>query len=116
MKVRFQADANLNEIVISALLQREPAIDFQTAPAAGLAGLPDPQVLAVAAAAGRVLVTHDRKSMPYHFSEFVAAHTCAGVVIVPQYLPVPLAVDELLLVWTATEAEEWVNRMAMLPL
>jgi hypothetical protein len=116
MKVRFQADANLNEIVISALLQREPAIDFQPAPAAALAGMPDPQVLAVAAAAGRLLVTHDRKSMPYHFSEFIMAHTCAGVVIVPQNMPVWQAVDDLLLVWTATEAEEWVNRIAMLPL
>jgi hypothetical protein len=31
MKVRFQADADLNEILIKAALRREPAIDFQTA-------------------------------------------------------------------------------------
>ena len=36
MKVRFQADADLNEIIVTALLRREPSIDFQTATAAGL--------------------------------------------------------------------------------
>jgi hypothetical protein len=34
MKPRFQADADLNEIIVSALLRREPTIDFQTATAA----------------------------------------------------------------------------------
>ena len=34
MKVRFQADADLNEIIVEALLRREPSIDFCTATAA----------------------------------------------------------------------------------
>ena len=31
MKVRFQADADLNEDTGSGLIRREPTIDFQTA-------------------------------------------------------------------------------------
>jgi len=38
MKVRFQADADLNEVIVKATLRREPSIDFQTAHAANLAG------------------------------------------------------------------------------
>jgi hypothetical protein len=38
MKVRFQADADLNEIIIRAVLRREPGIDFQSAVAARLPG------------------------------------------------------------------------------
>jgi len=45
MTIRFQADAGLNQIIVLATLRREPAIDFQTAVAAELAGLTDPQVL-----------------------------------------------------------------------
>jgi hypothetical protein len=31
MKVRFQADADLNEILVKAMLRREPGVDVQTA-------------------------------------------------------------------------------------
>ncbi len=73
MKVRFQADADLNEILIMATLRREPTIDFQTAQAAHLPGLNDADVLALAARSGRLLATHDRRTMPRHFAEFIAA-------------------------------------------
>jgi hypothetical protein len=38
MSVRFQADADLNHIIVKATLRREPSIDFQTAYTAGLVG------------------------------------------------------------------------------
>jgi hypothetical protein len=67
MRIRFQADADLNQIIVKATLRLEPSIDFQTAQAAGLAGLDDPDVLKLAAEQGRILVSHDRKTMPAHF-------------------------------------------------
>ncbi len=87
MKVRFQADADLNEIIVKAAIRREPGIDFQTAHAAGLAGLNDQNVLTMAAQAGRLLATHDRKTMPRHFATFVASQTSAGLLVLPQSLP-----------------------------
>ena len=78
MKVRFQADADLNQIILLATIRREPAVDFQTAMAAGLNGVDDPEVLARAATNGRVLVSHDRKTMPRHFAEFIAGNTNPG--------------------------------------
>ena len=116
MKVRFKADADLNEILVKALLRREPGIDIQTARAAGLAGLSDREVLAMAARSGRLLLTHDRKTMPRHFAEFLASQSSAGVLIVPQKLPAPQVVDDLTLVWMASEAEEWIDRIFSLPL
>lgn len=35
MRVRFQADADLNRHIIAAVKRREPLVDFQTAPEAG---------------------------------------------------------------------------------
>jgi len=74
MPIRFQADADLNQIIVSAVVRRVPAIDFRTATTAGLAGLKDREVLAATADDGRVLVTHDQ-AMPRHFREFVPRST-----------------------------------------
>lgn len=116
MKIRFQADADLNQNIVKATLRREPSIDFQTAHTAGLEGLDDNAVLALATEQGRVLVTHDRKTMPHHFGEFILSKTSPGVLIIPQKLPISQAVDDLVLIWAATEAEEWVNRIFVLPI
>jgi hypothetical protein len=59
-KIRFQADADLKQAIVTGTIRREPNIDFQSAYAAGLEGKLDREVLAIAAEDGRVLVTHDR--------------------------------------------------------
>lgn len=116
MKVCFQADADLNQVILLAAVRRKPAMDFQTALAAGLLGAADRDVLATVAKDGRVLVTHDRRTMPRHFLDFVTLEPSAGVIVIPQSLSVAKAVEDLILIWSATEAEEWVNRIAFLPL
>ena len=116
MKVRFQADADLNQAILQGTTRRELVIDFQTAHEAGLSSLGDPEVLAIASSDGRVLVTHDQKTMPTHFGRFITTHTSPGVLVIPQHLPVSSAIEELTLIWSATEAEEWKNRICYLPL
>jgi predicted nuclease of predicted toxin-antitoxin system len=116
MKIRFQADADLNQIILLATVRREPAIDFQAAGAAGLAHRQDREVLTLAAQEGRVLVTHDQKTMPRHFAEFITTETSPGLLVVPQHLAVATVVEDLLLIWFTTEAEEWINRICFLPL
>lgn len=116
MKIRFQADADLNQIIVKATLRLEPAIDFQTAQVAGLASLDDSAVLRLAAEQGRVLVTHDRKTMPNHFGRFISAESSPGIIIVSQRLPVSQVAEEILLIWLASEPEDWVNKIRSLPL
>jgi hypothetical protein len=116
MTLRLQADADLNQIILLAVIRREPALDFQSAAVAGLAGLSDPEVLALAARDGRVLVTHDQKTMPRHFAAFITTAISPGVLVIPQRLPVATAVDDLLLIWSTMEADEWSNTIRFLPL
>jgi hypothetical protein len=116
VRVRFQADADLDVRIILGLKRRQPEIDFQTAAAAGLEALPDSDVLALSAAAGRVLVTHDRRTMPVYFSEFVARQRSSGVIVVRNQTPIAAAIEELLLIWNATEAEEWSGMIVWIPL
>jgi hypothetical protein len=49
MKIRYQADADLNEAIVKAIRRQAPEIDFQTAQAAGLEGIEDKEVLRIAA-------------------------------------------------------------------
>jgi hypothetical protein len=114
--VRFQADADLNQIIVAALVRKNPLVDFRTAAGGYLAGLSDGEVLALAATDERILVTHDAKTMPRHFADFVQSHESAGVIVVPQHLPVSTVVDELLLIASATSPEDWTNRICYLPL
>jgi hypothetical protein len=114
--VRFQADADLNQIIVAALLRRSPGLDFRSATVASLEGLSDTEVLSLAARDGRILVTHDSKTMPRHFATFIQSQQSAGVIVVPQHLAVSVAVEELLLVASATSPEDWTDRICFLPL
>jgi hypothetical protein len=116
VSVRYQADADLNQVIVTGVLRREPTVDFQTAFVAGLEGIKDGDVLAIAAEQGRVLVSHDRKTMPSEFAEFITNKQSAGVIIVSRRLPMEVVIEELLLIWAVSSAEEWVDRIAKLPL
>ncbi len=93
MRPRFQADADLNRKIVLGLRRREPVIDFQDARQARLDGKSDSEVLLLAAAADRILVSNDRA----------------------QDLEADTAIDQLLLAWAASEAEEWANRTGFIP-
>jgi hypothetical protein len=49
MTICFQADADLNQAIVSGILRRDPSIDFQTANVSDLSGLTDLEVLLIAA-------------------------------------------------------------------
>jgi hypothetical protein len=54
--------------------------------------------------------------MPHHFGQFLSRRSSPGVFIIPQQLGIGAAIEELLLVWSASEVEEWANRVLYLPL
>jgi hypothetical protein len=97
--IRFLADASLRDAIVRGCLRREPGIDFLSAKDAKLEGVPDPDVLALAAEQDRILVSHDFKTMPRHFAEFLQARgSSPGVILVPQHLHVGEAIAELVLI------------------
>lgn len=116
MKIRFLADANFDQKIVAGLLLREPQIDFELPQAVIPEKMGDPQVLELGAARGRIIVTHDVRTMPDHFSGFVADQSCPGMILVPKKMPIGTAIEDLLLIWQVSEAEEWINQMRRLPL
>jgi predicted nuclease of predicted toxin-antitoxin system len=114
--IRFLADASLHDAIVKGCLRRERTIDFLSSNDANLEEVPDPDVLALAASEGRILVTSDLRTMPGHFGDFLeAGGSSPGVFLVKQKTPVADVIEALLLVWAASDPEEWENRIIRIP-
>lgn len=83
----------------------------------GLRTADDLTILQWAADDGRVLVSHDIKTVPDFAHDRVAAgQPMPGVFVVPTSMPIGEAIDELSLVAEASEPDEWADRVLYLPL
>ncbi len=115
-KVRFQADADLRQAIVTGAIRRCPNLDFQSANEVDIEGVQDQNVLTLAAQDGRVLVSHDRKTMPMEFGQFILSRNSHGVLIIAQNLAIREAINGIILIWEVSTAEEWINQIMTLPL
>jgi hypothetical protein len=115
VKLRFQADADLRQAIVAGVLRKASGIEFRSAITVPLEGLPDPIVLAMAAEAGRVVVSHDINTMPMHFREFTRAQNSPGLILIPQRLATARAIDDIVLLWDILDTEDLVNRTCLIP-
>jgi len=117
MKVRFQADADLDGRVLRGFRRVAPEIDVRSAADARLAGVPDTEVLRRAAEQGRVLISQDRRTMPAYFRRYTSVGLQSpGLILLREGVSIAAAIEELVLIWSASEAEEWINRLLWIPL
>jgi hypothetical protein len=116
--VRFLCDEDVPVKLLAAVLGLEPGIDIvrvgeEPAPPKNT---PDPVLLLAAESQARLLLTMDRSSMPRHVADHLAAgHHTWGVFMLKQRLPISRYVDDIILLWAASEAEEWQDRTGNLP-
>ena len=116
MTVRFLADEDLDAGIIEGLRSREPAIDILDVKSTGLRGTKDPALLELAAQQSRILITHDRHTMTRHVrGRLAAGKSNPGLFVVPQRSAIGEIVEWLVLVWTASQAEEWRGKIVYLP-
>jgi hypothetical protein len=53
--------------------------------------------------------------MPGHFADFIMTEPSPGVIILPQRMLIRIAVEWIVTIWAASEAEEWRNQIMILP-
>ena len=110
-------DENFDQRIVDGVLLRNAVLDIVGVREAGLGAANDPQVLEWAAREGRVLFTHDRKTMPdYAYNRIAQGLPTCGVFIVPQTMPIGDAIEEILLVVETSTADEWIDTVTHLPL
>ena len=118
-QVRLLIDESLRLSSVAALRRAEPAMDVWRVGQTGMPafGSPDPALLAFCEREKRLLVSLDRATMPDHVAAYLAAGGSTwGVLLVTRRCSFRQLLDDLVLVWSATEAEEWRDSIHYLPL
>jgi hypothetical protein len=111
------ADHDFNEHIVVGVRRREPTIEFSRVRDLGMSDLPDAEILEYADRQRLIVVSHDVNTMPAAaYGRFMAGKTTAGLLMVQQTNPVRVIIEHLLLIWSASEAEEWNNQVCFLPL
>ncbi len=115
--LKLVIDQDFDHDILRGVLRRLPELDFVTALEAGLSETEDQQLLLWASANKRILLTHDRKTMPKRFAALLdKGSNLTGVFIVPRRLPIGHEIDELEIIISCSHNEEWQNIVKILPL
>jgi hypothetical protein len=95
----------------------EPAVEVGRLRDVGLDKSADAEVLAYAATENWIVVSHDVNTMSAAANaRFASGQVMNGLLLVHQLSPAAAVIENLVLIWSASEAEEWVNQVRFLPL
>lgn len=115
--LRLLIDQDLDQVILRGLLLRVPNLDVVTAHQANLSDATDPELLAWASEQKRIVVTHDRRTMPYYAANRIAkGERISGIIIVSRRLPVSQVIDDLEIIVSCSDVGEWENVLKYLPL
>ena len=110
-------DENFNGDIVRGLQRHRPAIDLLRVQDVGLSGAQDPPILEWASHAGRIVLTHDVKTIPRYVYERVRAGLpMPGVCVVPRSVPLGRAIDDILLLVDCSREGEWEGQVLYVPL
>lgn len=114
---RFLADNDLNDAIVLGTNRREAAIEFVRIRDFGMQAAKDDEVLRFAAANRFIVVSHDVNSLTAEAHAALGANKLlSGLFLVHQRDPTSSIIDSLVLIWSASEAEEWIGQIVFLPL
>lgn len=115
--LRLLSDENFSRDIVRGLLLRRPDLDLIRVQDVGLETAEDPDILSWAAKNNRIVLTHDRATMPdFSHARVAAGEPMSGVLVVHDRLPVRQVISELLLIDTCSEHVEWGGLVLYLPL
>ena len=115
--LRLLSDENFRGEVLRGLRRRLPDLDVVRIQDVGLEGADDPTVLAWAAKEGRVLMTHDRNTIPsFAYERIREGLPMPGVFVVDDDLPAGGAIADLALAIQCGEATDWQDLVIYIPL
>ncbi len=115
--LRLATDEHIDPALIRGLRARQSDLDIVRLQQVGLLGADDRDILAWAAGEGRILITHDRNTIPgFAYERVRAGNAMPGVFIVDDQLPLGKAIDELLILAVCSEEEEWRDQVVYVPM
>jgi predicted nuclease of predicted toxin-antitoxin system len=113
--LRLVSDENFNGEIIRGLVRAQPDLDIVRVQDVGLLGVEDPQILAWAAENNRVLVTHDRATIPaFAYDRVRAGEPMPGVFVLDDRAAVGPVIEDLLLFALCSQENEWEGQVLYL--
>jgi hypothetical protein len=114
---RLLADHDLNEHIIEGVLRQEPRMEFLRVRDLGMSESSDEEVLDRAERERLLVVSHDVNTMPAAaYARLSRGESFPGLFMVQQTSPIRPVIDSLLLLWAASDLEEWKDLVVFLPL
>jgi hypothetical protein len=114
--LRLLIDQDVDHDILRGLIRRISQLDAVTTFEIGMTKATDSQLLSWAAQKGRIVVTHDRKTMPRHAADLLGqGEKISGLFVVPRNMPLRQVIEDLELMITCSENDEWVNTIRYLP-
>lgn len=115
--LKLVSDENFNGDILRGLYRRRSDLDVVRVQDVGLDAASDPDILEWAAGEGRILLTHDRDTLPNFAHDRVrAGKPMPGVFLVSDLMPLGQAIDEILLAVECLPPEECKNSVRFFPL
>ncbi len=94
--IKLASDENFDGDIVRGLLRRMPELDIVRVQDAGLAGSADLVILEWAASEDRILLTHDRQTMPgFAYDLVIAGRPMPGLFLVSDRMTKGRAIEEL---------------------
>jgi hypothetical protein len=113
---RFLADEDLRFEIVLAVRRLEPAADIATVIELGRAGSPDAEILEFASANVLLVISHDVNTLKAEADRRIAdGRGIAGVFLAAQRHPTRAVAESIVMIWAASEAEEWSDQVVFLP-
>jgi hypothetical protein len=111
------ADKCVHGAIVRGLRRRVPQIDLVTADEAGLAKVPDPDLLEWAAKQNRVLITQDWNTMiGFALDRIAAGQAMPGLIVCGKGVTIGQAIDSLELAASCGVPEDFKDQVRFLPL
>ena len=117
--IRYLLDENVDPLFRTELLRQEPRMvvwrigDPNTPPS----GTPDPIILEWCEENNFILVTNKRQSMTLHLRAHLSAgRHIPGIFELNPGMSIGDTIEELILIWSVTEAEDYQDQLIYLPL
>ncbi|HRV96136.1 MAG TPA: DUF5615 family PIN-like protein [Anaerolineae bacterium] len=118
-KIRYLLDENISRSVKSQLFLHAPKMEVicvgdKNAPAYGT---PDEAILVWIEQTGYILVSRNRRTMPIHLKDHLAqGRYIPGILLLKRRISLRELIEELVLIWHASEPREYQNHIRYLPL
>ena len=115
--LRFLADENFESAILRGLLRRNTEIDIVRVQDRGLSGAEDQMILEWAAENGRIVLTHDLRTMPaFAYERLGKNKKMTGLIVMRPDIHIGTAIEDILLIAECLTPEELAGIVLRLPL